>query len=93
MKSEADILAQFVNKQVVLDTRTHIFYIGILSGLDEWFYALTDVDVHDHGESMSTKEIYIMDTKRYGIRKNRAKVLVKKSEVISISLLSDVIEY
>ncbi len=93
MKSEADILAQYLNKQVVLDTRAHIFYIGILSGLDEWFYTLADVDVHDHSESTSTKEIYIMDTKRFGIRKNRAKVLVKKSEVISISLLSDVAEY
>jgi len=93
MKPEPDALALFINKQVVLDTGTRLFYIGILSEVDEWFYTLTEVDVHDHSESTSTREIYIMDTKRFGVRKNRAKVLVRKNEVISISLLSDVIEY
>ena len=93
MKSESESLAEFMNKVVVLDSKSHIFYIGTLVGIDEWFYTLTDVDVHDHSDSTSTKEVYTMDTLRYGIRKNRNKVLVKKNEIISISLLSDVIEY
>jgi small nuclear ribonucleoprotein (snRNP)-like protein len=93
MESDAETLSQFVNKPVVLDTRASFIYIGILSAVDEWFYTLTEVDVHDHSESTSTKEMYIIDTRRFGIRENRKKVLVRKNEVISISLLSDVIEY
>ena len=82
-----------MNKVVVLDTSANYFFIGNLAGIDDWYYTLIDVDVHDHAESISGKELYIIESKQYGVRKNRNKALVKKSEVISISLLSDVIDY
>jgi len=93
MKSEAESLKEFMNKVVILDTSTSYFYVGSLAGVDDWYYILTDADVHDHSESISSKELYIMESKQFGVRKNRSKVLVKKSEIISISLLSDVIDY
>lgn len=93
MKSEAESLNEFMNKVVVLDTSTRYFYVGALVGVDDWYYILTDADVHDHSESTSSKELYIMESKQFGVRKNRSSVLVKKSEIISISLLSDAIDY
>ena len=68
-------------------------YIGTLTSTDGDFYVLKDVDVHDRKESLTTKDVYVIESKKYGIKKNRAEALVRASEVVSISRLSDVIEY
>jgi hypothetical protein len=34
-----------------------------------------------------------MDARKFGIKKNRARVLVRRVEVVSLSLLSDVLAY
>ena len=93
MQSEEKRLSSYIGKQVVLDTRSDLVYIGTLKGVDGWFYVLTDVDVHDRRESSSTKDVYVIESKKYGIKKNRAEVLVRVSEVVSISRLDDVIQY
>ena len=41
--------------------------------------------MHDHRESNSTREVYIMDIAKYGIRKNRDRVLVRLDEVVTLS--------
>jgi hypothetical protein len=56
-------------------------------------FVLCDADVHDHRESHTSREVYLIDTKRLGIRKNRAGVYILTREIISISRLADVIEY
>jgi len=93
MPGEAESLSDLLHQQVVLDTRGTYLYIGTLAAVDECIYVLEDADVHDGAEGASTKEVYIMEAKKFGVKKNRHRVLVRKSEVISLSLLSDVIEY
>jgi len=93
MESEEKRLSSYIGRPVVLDTYSDIVYIGTLKAVDRWFYVLTDVDVHDRRESPSTKDVYIIESKKYGIKKNRTEVLVRASEVVSISRLDDVIEY
>ncbi len=93
MQSEEKRLSSYIGKQVVLDTRSDLVYIGTLKKIDGWFYVLTDVDVHDRRESSSTKDVYVIESKKYGIKKSRAEVLVRVSEVVSISRLDDVIQY
>ena len=93
MKSEPEILAELMNKIVVLDSKGNIFYIGTFAGVDDLYYTLTDVDVHDHSESTSSRELYIIESRQYGVRKNRNRAFVRKTDIISISLLSDVTEY
>jgi small nuclear ribonucleoprotein (snRNP)-like protein len=82
-----------IGKDVILDTKSSYMYLGRLTELDPNFIVLGETDVHDSNESHTTKEVYIMDAKKYGIKKNRTQVLVRLSEVVSISPLDAVIEY
>jgi small nuclear ribonucleoprotein (snRNP)-like protein len=86
-------MLRYRNQDVVLDTTSHFVYIGKLEDVSDHFIVLKDTDVHDRRESASMNEKYIIDAKKYGIRCNRKLVQVRIKEVISFSLLDDVIEY
>jgi hypothetical protein len=60
--------------------------------LDERFCTLEDADVHDLRDSSTTRDVYTHETRRYGIRANRRRVLIPRSEVVALSLLADVLE-
>ncbi len=83
----------YVGCEVVIDTSSSFLYIGRLSSVDEWFVTLEGVDVHDRAEGPSTKERYIMETRKGGIRANRKHVAVRKSMIVSFSRLDDVVVY
>jgi len=93
MTSEADELKDYIGKQVVIDTKSPIVFIGTLDRIGEYFITLTQVDVYDSSEGSSRKEVYIHEARKYGIRRNRERVEVRKSEVISISRLEDIVQY
>lgn len=93
MSTERDELVAFVDQNVVLDTRGELLYVGKLKAVGEWFLELVDADVHDLMESRTSKELYILDAAKFGVKKNRHSVHVRKVEVVSISRLSDVILY
>jgi len=92
-KKELDEIADMLGKNVVVDTTTPLIYIGRLTEIGDYFITLEDVDVHDSNESPASKEVYCIDAKKYGIKKNRRRVRIVRSIVASISLLEDVIEY
>jgi hypothetical protein len=83
----------FVGKVVVVDTDTRFVYLGTLDRVEPEFLVMKDVDAHDNLESPSTKEQYIMDMKKFGVKPNRKEVSVRKTLVISISKLDDVVGY
>jgi len=85
--------ASYVGTDVVLDTKSPLVYIGRLEEADEWFLVLAEVDVHDRRDSHSTKDVYLMEAKKFGIRKNRERATVRANDVISISKLDDVTVY
>jgi small nuclear ribonucleoprotein (snRNP)-like protein len=95
MSNYADVneLDGFMNKDVVLDTRGAILYLGKLHKVFDHFYELVDADVHDVMEGRTSKELYVMEARKHGVKRNRKSVFVRKVEIISISRLEDVIEY
>ena len=86
-------ILRYHDQNIVVDTVSHFIFIGKLEGVSDYFITLRDADVHDRRESPSLNEKYILDSKKFGIRCNRRLVHVRLQEVISISLLDDVIEY
>jgi len=90
---EASEILIYRDKNIVVDTASHFIFIGKLEEMGDHFMTLRDVDVHDRSESPSMNEKYIMDSKKYGVRCNRRLVHVRLEEIISVSLLEDVIEY
>ena len=82
-----------INKRAVIDTNTSYLYIGTLVKTDRDFVVLEDVDVHDIKEGASTKEKYILEVKKYGIKANRKKATILFDKIVSFSALDSVIEY
>ena len=91
--SDAQELEGFLHNDVVLDTRGELIYLGKLVKVMENFYELADADVHDVVEGRTSKELYVMDARKHGVKKNRTRVYVRKAEIVSISMLHDILEY
>jgi small nuclear ribonucleoprotein (snRNP)-like protein len=92
-KRDAKGILSYRDKNVVVDTNSNFLYIGKLEDVGDRFLILRDADVHDCRESPSMNEKYIMEAKKFGVRCNRKRVHIRLEEVISMSLLDDVIEY
>ncbi len=93
MGEDADRWAGYLGKPVVLDTRSAYIYMGTLEKADEVWLELVDVDVHDSSEGHSTKEKYVMEARKFGVKSNRKRVSVRREFIVSLSLLEDVVEY
>jgi hypothetical protein len=89
--SEPDAMARLVGSMVVLDTSTPYVYLGRLKEWQEHYLVLTDVDVHDTSEGHSGKDLYVLEARRNGVQKNRNEVTVRRSLVVSVSKLDDVV--
>jgi hypothetical protein len=86
-------LEPYLGQPVVVDTATPLIYIGTLSEVGKAFVTLEEVDVHDTSEGGSTKEIYALESRKFGIKKNRLFTKVRIDVIISICRLEDIIEY
>ena len=91
--NDASAILGYQGQNIIVDTVSHFIYIGKLEDVGDYFLTLRDADVHDRRESPSMNEKYILDSKKYGVRCNRKMVHIRLQEVISISLLDDIIEY
>jgi small nuclear ribonucleoprotein (snRNP)-like protein len=88
-----ETLLNLLKKQIVVDTRSPWIYIGTLAEVQADCLLLTNVDVHDSGETSTPKERYVLDSSKSGIKANRCSVYVNLEYVVSVSLLSEVIKF
>ena len=90
-----DELREFVGKDVVVDTDSSIFYVGRLEDVKQQHLVFSKVDVHDTAglPITTTKEIYVMESCKYGVRANRKSVHVRLARVVSISPLDDIVQF
>jgi small nuclear ribonucleoprotein (snRNP)-like protein len=82
-----------LNQQIVVDTDSSYVYIGRLTSIGGDYLTLADVDVHDTGDSKTSKEHYAHETRKLGARPNRKEVLVRLERVLSVSRLDDIIRF
>jgi hypothetical protein len=86
------MLKEFVGQVVVVDLRSPFVCLGTLKRLDELHLELRDADFHDLRDTDSTREFYVAASRSTGIKRNRKRVVVPRSEVVALSLLDDVVE-
>ena len=79
------VLKNYMNKKIVVDTSSSWIYIGNLKNIGENSIELTDVDVHDSKDTATTKEIYLVHSKKTGIKSNRENVFINMDYVVSFS--------
>ncbi|HOW70216.1 MAG TPA: hypothetical protein PKY77_06390 [Phycisphaerae bacterium] len=84
-------LDDLVGCEVVLDTAGPIIYLGKLHSYDERGFWLQDADLHNSSEGHATREQYIVEAARDGIRTNRRYVFILRQAVYSLSALADVV--
>lgn len=89
---EEALFESLVGRDVVLDVNGLYVYLGALVGRDLHYLVLENADVHDLRDTSTTREQYVLESRRHGISGNRRRVLVRRDEVVSISALEDVLE-
>jgi hypothetical protein len=85
-------LEAMIGQIVVVDFRSTYVCLGKLVAADSEFLELTDADLHDFRDSAANRETYVYDSVRFGIRRNRARVLILRSEVVALTRFSDIME-
>ncbi len=85
------LLDSYLGQTVVVDFRSTYVCLGQLATFDVDFLEMHDADLHDFRDGKATREVYVYDSVHLGIRRNRAKVLVRRDEVVAIALLRDVL--
>jgi len=76
---------------VVVDMSAPFVILGTLAASNAHCLILENADVHDLRDTNTTRDIYVADSLRLGIRANRKQVFVRLAEVICLSALDDVI--
>lgn len=85
-------MQQFLGQDVVIDVESQYVFLGRLTELHEGWLTLRQADVHDLRDSKTTRELYVLDSRTDGIRVNRKEVVLPTDQIVSVSLLEDVIE-
>lgn len=86
------MLEEFIGQKVVVDLRSPFVCLGTLEGVGEQFLELRGADLHDLRDTDTTRENYVAASRTTGIKRNRRRVLVVRSEVVAVSRLEDVVD-
>jgi hypothetical protein len=85
------LLGQLRGREIVVDASSPYVILGTLAQFDDNYLLLESADVHDLRDTTTTRENYVVDSRRFGIRVNREQTIVRVAEIVSISALEDVI--
>ncbi len=93
MSGEGERFKKLLVQPVVGGTDSYYLYVGKLESVDDAALELIDADVHNSQTTTTTRDVYIINTSKFGIKENRRRVLVRMERVLSISALEDVRQY
>ena len=86
------MLDVLLEQKVVVDLVSPYVCLGKLVRYDDHFLELRNADLHDLRDTETTRELYIADSVATGIKRNRKRVFIRRSEVVAISKLEDVVD-
>ncbi len=86
------MLEELLNQVVVVDMRSEFVCLGTLARHCETYLELKNADLHDLRDTHTTRENYVVDSWRTGVKRNRKRVLIRQSEVVAIARLEDVVD-
>ncbi len=86
-----DWLTAFIGHLVVADLDDHFLVIGTLTHVAPDHLAFANADLHDHREANSTREVYVIESRKIGVRVNRHHVWIPRNRLVAVSRLDDVV--
>lgn len=93
VKAPAPNWHELIGALVVIDVSSPFVFIGRMVDEQGAYVVLEDVDVHDLRDAHGTREKYVLDCRRHGVRPNRRWAWVSAREIVGISRLEDVLDY
>jgi len=89
---EDSLLVRWIGQNVVIDFSSPYVCIGTFVGFDRAFLEIVDADLHDFRDSSATREVYVYDSLRLGVRRNRSRLLIRRDEMVAITRFDDIVE-
>jgi small nuclear ribonucleoprotein (snRNP)-like protein len=84
------MLDEMLNQKVVIDLQSPYVALGTLVRFDDKFLELKNADLHDLRDTDTTRENYVVASVATGVKRNRKRVLINRSDIVAISRLEDV---
>jgi hypothetical protein len=81
-----------IGEKVVIDLRSEFVCLGTLLRVDEQFVELKNADLHDLRDTDTSRELYVAESQKTGVKRNRRRVLVLLSEMVAVARLDDVVD-
>jgi small nuclear ribonucleoprotein (snRNP)-like protein len=85
------MLQEYLNARVVVDLRSPYVCIGTLVRFDEDWLELRNADLHDFRDTETSRENYVAASLATGIKRNRKRLLVARSDVVAVTRFEDVV--
>ncbi len=86
------MLQEYVGQKVVVDLRSTFVCLGTLAAVDEQFLDVRNADFHDLRDTDTTRELYVAESVATGIKRNRKRLLVFRSDIVAVTRLEDVVD-
>ena len=91
-REPSPLLESLLGQVVVVDLKSSYVCLGTLIACDDQYLELRDADLHDFRDSTATREVYVYDSARLGIRRNRERVLIRQDDVVALTRFEDIAE-
>ena len=86
------MLHEMIGEKVVLDLRSEFVCLGTIVRVDEHFVEVKNADLHDLRDTDTTRENYTASSRDTGIKRNRRRLILLRSEIIAVARLDDVVD-
>jgi len=91
MNNECHSIEQLKGRVIVIDLSSLYVIVGTLIDQDQHYLTLENADVHDLRDTATTRELYVYEIGLHGVAANRKRILVSRTEIVSLSALEDII--
>lgn len=87
-----DLLSELIGEKVVIDMQSCYVALGTLQRADDSYLELKNADLHDLRDTETTRENYVAESQATGIKRNRKRILIVRSDMVSIARLDDIVD-
>ena len=86
------MLEEMIGQKVVVDLRSEYVCLGTLTRADDHYLELKNADLHDLRDTDTTRELYVIDSRDTGVKRNRRRLLLVRTDIVAIARLDDVVD-
>jgi len=86
------VLQELIGQKVVIDLRSEYVCLGTLQRIDEHFLELKNADLHDLRDTDTTRENYVAESRATGIKRNRRRLFLIRTDIVAVAALDDVVD-